>query len=127
MRLKNNSKPFTVQFSGIEYNVPAGDFEVNRNDLGHHILFTANKWGKDVLEVSGKPTDVIVKTPPAEIKELSKKEAAKNVTPIRTPLEVKEVPAEEAVVEAPAEPIVGGASMDTLPKKAGRPKKVDVK
>lgn len=48
MKLLNNSREFTVQFSGVEHIIPTGEFEIVDVALAHHVVFTAQKWGKDV-------------------------------------------------------------------------------
>lgn len=88
MKIINASEKFVLNFNADEYTIPNGEFEVFNEKLVNHILFVANKWGKDVKTVPNSES-----------------------------LEIKKV---ETLV---SEPIVAGASTESLPKKMGRPKK----
>ena len=103
MKIVNNSEPFVVNFDGGDYNIPKGEFEVVNEGLGNHIVNKARKWNKNVNIISAvpinqvKPIDKIVAKP------------------------VKEVG--EPPVSTGNAPAFGGATMETLPKKQGRPRK----
>lgn len=59
MKLKNNGGSFTVIFTGKDYVVPSGEFEVFSDPLGYFILNRASKWNKDVVSVGVARTDEI--------------------------------------------------------------------
>jgi len=65
MKLVNSSEQFEAQFNGTAYTIPKGEFEVNNAALANHILFLANKWGKDVKNITVNA--------PLEIKPIEKK------------------------------------------------------
>lgn len=93
MKLINSSEQFVVKFNGSEYTIPKGEFEVINERLGSHIISKSHKWNKDVRQVSSQSIDII--------QPVAKKEE----------------------IKAPIEQTFSGASMDTVPKKQGRPKK----
>jgi len=106
MKIINNSEEFKLQFNGTEYTIPNGEFEVVNEKLVNHILFIANKWEKDVKIVPNSSVE--------QIKVVDKKE---------------EIKATEEIVEKQVEnvdtkpPVFSGATIETLPRKQGRPKK----
>jgi hypothetical protein len=59
MKLRNNGGSFIVIFSGKDYPVPSGEFEVFSDQLGYFILGRAAKWGKDVISVDEKKMEDI--------------------------------------------------------------------
>lgn len=59
MKLKNNGGSFIVIFTGKDYTVPSGEFEVFSDPLGYFILNKAEKWGKDVVPSGGAKTEEI--------------------------------------------------------------------
>lgn len=68
MKLINNSEQFVLQYNSSDYTIPQGEFEVVNDNLGYHILFISNKWGKDVMSVPNSLTPAI-KQEPIKIKE----------------------------------------------------------
>ena len=88
--ISREEKEFEVLFNGTDYKVPVGEFEVNNEPLGYHIIEQAKKWDKDVEMISmtvREPLEPIIK------EEEQKKEPVKSATPKKT-----------------------GATSDTLPK-----------
>lgn len=71
MKLINNGEQFDIVWGGLDYIVPAGEFEVTNEHLGYFMVDTAKKWNKDVritsLDASG-PVRV------ATIKQIKKEE-----------------------------------------------------
>ena len=102
MKIVNNSEPFVVNFDDGDYKIPKGEFEVINEKLGNHILNKANKWKKDVSMISAAPINQV-----------------KSIDAVK---EVYNPPVAEDTAEKVA-PAFGGATMETLPKKQGRPRK----
>jgi hypothetical protein len=72
MKLKNNGASFTMVFSGKDYLIPTGEFEVFVDKLGFFILDRAMKWGKDIISIKDTKSmdirpDVVAKVEPSEI------------------------------------------------------------
>lgn len=80
IRLKNNGEPFTLNFDGDDFLVPCGKFNVT-DELGLHIKFIANNWGKsvDLLEtvkdeaIKKEKIEKVETIKEAEVKEETKK------------------------------------------------------
>lgn len=70
MKLINKDKEFLLTYGGNDVNVPEGEFTAADN-LAHHIISIATKWGKDVQIVNEKEQIEQIKK---EIKEEVKEE-----------------------------------------------------
>jgi hypothetical protein len=87
MKLKNNGSELVVVFSGKDYKIPSGEFEVFSDKLGYFILDRAMKWKLDIVSVREEKTEDI--RPDV----VAKKEK------VQTPEEIVEA-AEAIIVEA---------------------------
>jgi len=87
MKLINNSEQFVLQYGGTDYTIPNGEFEVTDDKLGYHILFIANKWGKDIKDIPNSSTPQITQIKKEEIKI---KKIEEKVEEPKIPKEVKE-------------------------------------
>jgi hypothetical protein len=69
MKLRNDSTEFVLRFRAEEFTIPNGEFEVGDSALAHHILATAFKWNKKVIDLGAdKPAAVRAVKKPAIIK-----------------------------------------------------------
>lgn len=110
MKLINKGEAFEMSFAGKTLIVPAGEFEME-NIVGGHIVYTAKKWGKDVIDVDTQPAET------AEIPTAIAEEA-----PVEETTPAEEVPvAEEALAEeAPVEETTSVEETSAEEKKRGR-------
>ena len=90
MKLKNNGDAFKITFDSTNYDVPEGEFEVTKQDLGQFIVNKSIQWKKDVT--------VLEYDAPAEIKPVIEPIAIQSTEAPEAP-EVAEEPVEDSPVE----------------------------
>ena len=76
IELKNNGAPFVVKFSGKEYNVPAGLFEVEET-LGNFIKGQAAKWNFNVVVASRPQAPSVKKIEESKIQKINEEPVIK--------------------------------------------------
>lgn len=60
MKFNNNSEEFILRYNSKEYEIPAGSFDINDDDLSHFLIGKAIEWNKDVTCIDDSSQKTIV-------------------------------------------------------------------
>jgi len=71
MKIKNGGESFSITYSGNDFVIPSGIFDVNNDKLGYFIIKKAMFWGK--------PVEIITLSEKATIKPIEQTESKEQV------------------------------------------------